>query len=208
MKRLLLVLALAVALLGLLAAPALAYQAPLSVAENTAYVVIGGQLFNGHVWWDFNPPEYGTPHDSLTEPIPYGYDVLLYTGVVAPNRGSVVSWPSIAFFNTTLTGDNGYGLSLGTAASKQLWSTVWNAGVYAAFNKEFATYWQRDWYVDLRALDVGSYSGSTHEKVIHPVADLSFGGDTWSKHAQQRPGMYPAGERDFPLTFTVKVMPD
>jgi hypothetical protein len=89
-------------------------------------------------------------------------------------------WDRFAF---TLNGDTGYGWSMDAAASTQQWSVVYDGGTGPAFNKENANRWKRELCVTIN--------------------NLSFYGDTWCKHARQKPVMMAAGT--YPYTFAFSV---
>jgi hypothetical protein len=181
----------AAACLGLLATSALAYQAPLTNAPTTAYI----QLEDGSVWWDIS----GTTHDGA---IPAGWDVVLWSGWYAPTRGQVQEAPNSWLIVCQVSGP-GLDLVVSPADSLQRWSTMYSFPG-SAFNKANATIWGRDWYVDLGRSLHGSYGGVVTETLRHTVNDLSFYGDVWSRHAQQKPVKISAGTTDFPLSFSVQ----
>jgi opacity protein-like surface antigen len=201
MKRLLLVCVLAVALLALLAAPALAWQPPETMQPGNAYVGVMSEVF-GNYWYDLDAS--GTPvfHDG-TEAIPSGDHVWLSFGWGSPIRGTIQNFPSHGLYGLEVSGPEGYSWSISQAASKQQWSVLYNGGPGPAFNKASTTIWVRDWYVDLGVLGVGTYSGKTTETYTRPVTDSSFMYDPWVKHEQQRPIKVPPGTNHYTFAFTM-----
>jgi hypothetical protein len=206
MKKLLLVSVLAVALLGLLASPAFAYQATLTPQPNSAYVVPAQEWFGGNIvnftdsTGNWSTDEF-VPGGPVT--IPSGYNVWILWGWGSPIRGTVQNIPSDLLSSFSVSGDNGYSWALSAAAAQPLWTDLYNAGTGPAFNKANASIWQRDWYVDLGPLADGSYAGSTIQTYTRPVTDSTFTGDTWVKHAQQKPIKLAPGTSYYTFAFIV-----
>ena len=202
MRRLLLILVLAAACLALLATPALAYQSPPTYEPGTAYVPLRAELWGDNFWFEFDGDGNLDMHDADATPIPHDYDICLQLGFTSPTRGQVENIPKSILYTLTLDGP-GYHWSSDTASSKELWSTMFSWGPGSAFNREFATFWERDLYKVLSDLPPGDYSGTTTEIVTHTLNDLSFYGELWSRHAQQKPVKIPAGTNDYTFAFTV-----
>jgi hypothetical protein len=153
MKRLLLVLVLAVALTGLIAAPAWAYVNP---QPNTAYIT--SFVEPGVVdWVEWNGP--GDPF-GLTEqvgPIPHGYKVVVTREWFDSRLGATLI-PAEYFTTMEVSRSTGCPSFAVTRAACGLrfWSPAYKTG-----DPDFPTgMWARDWWVPLGKLPPGDYSGS------------------------------------------------
>jgi opacity protein-like surface antigen len=156
MKRLILACVLAVALMAVLAALALAYQDPETMQPGNAYVGAFSEVF-GNYWWSVDAT--GTPDfREGTEAISSGYDVWLCFGWGSPIRGTIQNLPAHGLYALDVSGPEGYRWSISEAQSKAKWSTLYDGGLGAAFNKPSTTRRVRDWYVELGVLDAGDHS--------------------------------------------------
>lgn len=206
MKRLLLFAVLAIACLGLLAAPALAWYQPMQ--PGNAYVFPFGTMGDDGIvysfWGELDSVSGEEVWHDQTEAIPKGDAVWLMFGWVSPTRGTVQTLPRIDRYAFSVSGPEGYSFSISGAASRAVWSPVYLWGVGPAFNKAEAPYWGRDWWRKLGVLSSGVYTGTASETVTRTITDTAFMGEEWAKHAQQRPSKYPPGTYQYDdFSFTV-----
>jgi len=212
MKRLLLVLVLAVSLLGLLAAPAFAHNHYLQREPGNAYVFATAFMDGSTtvtLWFEWAPVDgvYDEVFHDQTEAIPANYTVWLVNGGGSPIRGTVQNWPRIDRWAFTLAGPGGYSWAISGAASRAVWSPVFYWGMVPAFNKANTTFWARDWWLKLpnQPLASGTYTGTATERVTRIITDSSFTLDQdWARHAQQRPNKIMPGTYPWPdFSFTI-----
>jgi hypothetical protein len=181
MKRLLLILVLAVALSGLLAAPAFA-QPPL---HDGVYMWI----YDGS-WFQVSGGEqvlFGDPG----APIPAGQPVWLVTAWAAYGRGHVQSVASLIVEKLSI---DGRPVVATTAASKALWSVPYPSAALATETTPFnprmrISGWVAVWLCPV-TLGPGTYEVTGTETYTHPATDLTF----WGGHHAQ---VYPPGSGDF-----------
>ena len=205
MKRIALVVGLALVLTLAMAAPALAWQSHKPPTPGEAYVFPMSEYYGANVWWEVDADGNSIEHLADVIPIPPDYPIFVCFGWVSPIRGTVVGLPNTDFYAFSLKDAGGNEVwSMSGADAQAKWSVVYNVGTLAAFNKESATGWGRDWYVQLD-LDAGSYSGTTVETVRRVITDSSFTDVTWAKHLQQRPIKFRPGQ--YPTTFAFTVAP-
>jgi hypothetical protein len=196
--------ALALLLALVVAAPALAWQAPMPPEPGNAYVVPSDQWFGDNYWWEMLPNGDFKDHWGNVDAIPADYDVWITFGWASPIRGTIQNIPFTLLHAFTISDANGEVVwSMSAAVARSYWSILYNMGKLPAFNKASATYWARDWFVELPPLAAGSYSGSTVQTWTRIVTDSSFMGETWSKHAQQRPLHLTPGTHTDSFAFTV-----
>ena len=203
MKRIAIVMALALLLTLAVAAPALGYQAHKVPEPGEAYIFPMSEFYGANIWWEVDADDNYIEHLADVTPIPADYPIYICFGWVSPIRGTVVTLPRTDLYAFSLldaAGDEVWSIS--ATAAKAKWSVVYKSDDAPAFNKESATVWARDWYqqVDLPA---GTYTGTTMETVRRMITDSSFAGLEWSKHAQQRPLKVAPGHYVYTFAFTV-----
>ena len=206
-KKTLLVVALALLLTLVAAAPALAWQTPTPPEPGNAYVYPMAEAGYGlHLWWEVDAAGLEIDHWGNTDAIPAAYNIWVVFGWASPIRGTVQNLPRTLLYDSTIkdvtTGDVVWPTS--ALDFQSYWTILYRyPDNIPAFNKASAPCWERDWYVELPSLDSGSYSGSMTETVTRVVTDSSFIGETWSKHAQQRPLKARPGTTTYTFAFTV-----
>jgi hypothetical protein len=204
LKKTLLVVALALLLALVVAAPAFAWQAPATPQPGNAYVIPSDQWFGANDWWEIDANGAATDHRGNVDAIPAEYNVWIAFGWASPIRGTIQNIPFTYLNAFTISDASGNVVwSMPAAVAQSYWSIVYNVGKHPAFNKADATYWERDWYVELPPLAAGSYTGSTVQTYTRIITDSSFAGHNWSKHAQQRPLKVAPGTFTDSFAFTV-----
>jgi hypothetical protein len=173
MKRLLLVLVLAVALTGLLAAPASAFLAP---RQHTAYIT---SYLDPGQWAQWNGPKdplgltaHPTgPHDPLAR-IPHSWNVVVTREWFDSRLGATLI--PAEYFNTVRIArtHGGWAFAIKKAArGVRYWSRAYKFGYEAAGFVPAGT-WARDWWVPLGKLAPGHYSGWVTQ--FAPLAFVSW----------------------------------
>ena len=155
MKRFLLVLACAAALLGLLAAPASAWYAP---QRHTAYITSYVPYTDAGVTYDW--AEWAGPSDPYgiidrSGPIPSGYKVVVTREWFDSRLGATLI--PAEYFNTMAVSRSSGCWSFAiteAACGVRYWSPAYE------FGDDFPVgTWARDWWVPLGRLAPGHYSG-------------------------------------------------
>ena len=85
MKKMLLVLGLAVLFAVVMAAPALAYQPLMAPAPGNAYVVPSAVWFGADDWWEVDAAGNFIDHFGGTNAIPADYDIWIVFGSIHPS---------------------------------------------------------------------------------------------------------------------------
>jgi hypothetical protein len=163
MKKLLLVIVLAAACLGLLATPA--FAAP--VLQDGVYVwIYDGSWFE---WVDGAPT--GTEGVAGT-PLPADEPVWLLTVWAAYGRGHIVSIGNVLVESLSI---DGHPVVAGKAASKALWSVPYpSEQLDEPFNPRMGIGgWVAVWTFPV-TLGTGSYTVTGAEMATHPFTDLGF----------------------------------
>ncbi len=212
MKRFLLVLLLAAALLSLLAAPALA---DLRGSLETAYVVPK----TGGVWLevtgDVNAPTL-LVHLPRT-PIPANHDIIIDAPWRGITRGLVQTVPLALLYQVSIPAA-GVDISQGEAraywSGAVLWDQYWSSllGPIPAFNprigaKAYANHWWGPLTGDAgtaanltsdKKLPPGTYAGLFTETVVRTITDLKL-----NSAGQWTPVKLKPGTTSYPFTFVV-----
>lgn len=210
MKKVLLLAVLVVACLCLsatpaLAAPASAYQAPISLQPDTAYLIP-----NAAYWFYIDKSGNWNEYDGSTT-IPDSFPMYMYFGWAFPTRGTATSLPVSMLNAITLTDDTGGNLAWSTSypASAAQWSWVYDMGPLGpSFNKANPDYWGRDWYVELPRLADGSYTSVLTVTIAHPIVVQTYVVPLpWARHVQQTPIHFTAPWAPMQFSFTVGHVP-
>jgi hypothetical protein len=158
MKRFLLVLACAAALLGLLAAPASAWYAP---QQHTAYITSYVPYTDDGVTYSW--AEWAGPSDPYgiidrSGPIPHGYNVVVTREWFDSRLGATLI-PAEYFTAMAVSRSSGcWSFAITKAAcGLRYWSPAYEFGDEAG-GFPVGT-WARDWWVPLGKLRPGTYSG-------------------------------------------------
>jgi hypothetical protein len=189
MKRLLLLLALVVVVLGLIAAPAYAFYAP---QHETAYI---DAYFQPRGWVELVGPDYRLVV-HVGAPIPRDWPVVVAISWLdaRPGAEQIPAHEHDLFTFTRTTGGPKYSVDT-LAESRKYWSPIylWDPvnlpGIYA-----------RDWWVPLGTLPPGTYTGA-----YHTWADEPF--PTWTDedlNLLEAPVLYPVWDVTVPHTFRVQ----
>jgi hypothetical protein len=200
MKRLIIMLALAVLALGATAAPALAdYFSEMKAGE--AYVHAWGGT--EPAWWEGVDAEGN--YFQTTDPVPAGDTVYLAAWMSGWPRLQVAMWPSTIRLDCTLRGPDGKRLvSLSPRQAQRHWCKAF-AGwpTETLFVKETMA-WVVAWDYRLGELSPGTYSGTGHWVFFAPYLDFEL-----PYHSQRQPDLITASELNGPSTaytyhFTVQ----
>ena len=177
MKRMLLVLALAVALLGVLAAPAWAYVNP---QPNTAYIT---SFVEPGQWCEWAGPL--DPFNVIVHPIdendplaliPHGWNVVVTREWFDTRLGATLI--PLEYFNTLAISRStgGWRFAITKAAcGVRYWSRAYRTG-----DPGLPSWvWARDWWVPLGKLPPGDYSGTVTQFAPHAIPSwVDWGDDT------------------------------
>lgn len=192
MKRMTLVVALAMVLALVVAAPAFGFAV---TPDDGAYVF----PYDGS-WTGVVDGEMVTLNDPGT-PIPAGTSVWISSGWITYTRGRAQTIPQYLLYKLSINGDP---VVPTFAAGKLIWSKVYAESlydVYPPFNPRIgAKMFTRDWWVPLGVLDEGTYAGVLTEKYTHTTTDLMGG----YYDGQFHPFMIGAGTTDYPFSFIVE----
>ena len=165
MKRITLVVALAMVLALVFAAPAFGWAV---TPEDGAY------LFPfDNTWYDVAGGDIVAIYDASV-PIPAGTSVWVTSGWITYTRGLAQSIPQCLFYKLSIGGEP---VVPTFAAGKLIWSKVYAedlSDIYPAFNPRIgAKMFARDWWAPLGVPDAGACSGVLTEKFAHTTTDLS-----------------------------------
>jgi hypothetical protein len=232
MKKLVLILVLAAAGLGLLAAPALATtpNADFRPSERTAYIFAYGDgswfevpdvaagIFVGH-WVTYDDQgNFVAPAD----PIPADYDVVMQVSWKLIPRGQVQTLPEKFLISLSI---QGAGVALSYQQAKAYWTLrpwdeYWSTYVLAipAFNPHIgAQPWANTWLAPLtgesglaanltaeKKLPPGTYTVNYTERVTQPFTSIELVWDDQGNPLWGPTHFMPAGMYSVVLTFTVE----
>lgn len=192
MKRITLLVALAMVLALAFAAPAFGWAV---TPEDGAYL----SPFE-NTWYDVTDGDIVAIYD-LSVPIQAGTSVWGTSGWITYTRGLARSIPQCIFYKLSIDGD---AVVPTFAAGKLIWSRVYAEDlrdVYPAFNPRIgAKMFARDWWAPLGVPDAGPYEGVLTEKFAHTTTDLSGG----YYDGQFHPFMWKHGITEYEFSFIVE----
>jgi hypothetical protein len=210
MKRLLLVVVLAAACLGGLAAPAFAAY-PMDGVPGTAYVHPWGGT--DPVYWDEFFADGSSATWSVAEPgfwwAPYkpitrDYNICFAAWMAGWPKLQVAAWPLTTRIDCVLYNPNGSKRwSISPTKARKDWGPVLYGWDGQTIYKENAKIWLIGWTCPIGKLPPGTYSGTGNFTFLAPYFDFELGYRT-----QLLPKVIPASEwnaaNPYTYTFTVK----
>jgi hypothetical protein len=198
-KRLFVMLVLAAALLGVLAAPALA-AFPATGSPGTAYVhpwagtdpIIWEQVDAAGNWymWSVAPPSADQAVWAPYKAIPSGYDICMAAWMTGWPKAQVALWPVTTRVDCVLYGPTGGPLwSVTPREARGRWGPViygWDA---PTIYQENAKIWMIGWTYPLGKLPPGTYWGSGNFTFLVPYLNFELG-----YRSQMLPQVIAAGQ--------------